>query len=109
MEIATFGGRAGGQDGSRSMSTIIPPAKFGPRRLALGALYPRLYSLLPAIAGGLCLLGAILLLPPAAESVNWLLIKDDPAALADRKLASAFDAGIAVREIEAALAASDAE
>jgi hypothetical protein len=91
------------------MSTIIPPAKFGPRRLALGALYSHLYSRLPVVAAGLCLVGAVLLLPRAVESVNWLLIKDDPAALADRKLTTAFDAGVAVREIEAALAANDAE
>ncbi len=58
-------------------------------------------------AAGLCLIGALVLLPRAFESVSWLLIADDPAALADKKLATAFDATVATREIEAALAAKD--
>lgn len=61
----------------------------------------------PVIAAALCLLGAVALLPRAAESVNWLLIEDDPAALADRKLATSFDTAAATREIEAAIAAKD--
>ena len=35
--------------------------------------------------------------------------EDDPAAIADRALEQAFDRAVAVREIEAALAANDAD
>jgi hypothetical protein len=80
-------------------------ARIGRYRLDLRGGRVRLCLL----AAGLCLLGAVVLLPRAYESVNWLLIADDPAALADRKLVTAFDAGIATREIEAALAAKDPE
>lgn len=87
------------------MSMTISIAKPGPRWRKLGPVF----SGLPVIAAGLCLLGALVLLPHAIESVNWLLIEDDPAALADRKLATAFDSNVAAREIEAALTAKDAE
>jgi hypothetical protein len=87
------------------MSMTISIAKAGPRWRKLGPVF----SGLPVIAAGLCLLGALVLLPHAIESVNWLLIEDDPAALADRKLATAFDSNVAAREIEAALTAKDAE
>lgn len=80
-------------------------AKFGRYRLDLRGWQIRL----AITAAGLCLIGAVVLLPRAVESVNWLLIADDPAALADRKLATAFDATVATREIEAALAAKDSE
>jgi hypothetical protein len=80
-------------------------AKFGRYRLDLRGWQIRL-SMAAAV---LCLIGAVVLLPRAIESVNWLLIADDPAALADRKLATAFDAAVATREIEAALAAKDSE
>lgn len=83
----------------------ISIAKPGPRWRKFGPVF----SGLPVIAAGLCLLGAFVLLPHAIESVNWLLIEDDPAALADRKLATAFDSNVAAREIEAALTAKDAE
>lgn len=83
----------------------ISIAKPGPRWRKLGPVF----SGLPIIAAGLCLLGALVLLPHAIESVNWLLIEDDPTALADRKLATAFDSNVAAREIEAALTAKDAE
>ena len=83
----------------------ISIAKSRLKRFKLGKIYPSL----PVIAAGLCLLGAVVLLPRAIESVNWLLIEDDPAALADRKLATAFDSNVAAREIEAALTAKDAE
>lgn len=87
------------------MSMTISIAKPGPRWRKLGPVF----SGLPVIAAGLCLLGALVLLPHAIESVNWLLIEDDPTALADRKLATAFDSNVAAREIEAALTAKDAE
>jgi len=84
---------------------MISIAKSGLQRLKLGRAQIRLLM----IAAGICLLGAVILSPRAIESVNWLLVKDDPAALADRKLATAFDAAVAAREIEAALAAKDTE
>jgi hypothetical protein len=87
------------------MSMTISIAKPGFKLRTLG----RVFSGLPVIAAGLCLLGALVLLPHAIESVNWLLIEDDPAALADRKLATAFDSNVAAREIESALAAKDAD
>jgi len=80
-------------------------AKFGRYRFDLRGGQVRLLM----AAAGLCLIGAVVLLPRAFESVNWLLIADDPAALADRKLATAFDATIAAREIEGALATKDAD
>lgn len=61
------------------------------------------------IAAAICGIGAAALLPRAIESGWLLLVQDDPAALADRKLARSFDSAAAMREIEAALAADDAE
>jgi hypothetical protein len=61
------------------------------------------------IAAAICGIGAVALLPRAIESGWLLLVQDDPAALADRQLARSFDSEAATREIEAALAADDAE
>jgi hypothetical protein len=61
------------------------------------------------VAAFLCGIAAVALLPQAIESGWLLLVQDDPAALADRKLDRAFNAEIAAREIEAALAANDPE
>ncbi len=61
------------------------------------------------VAAFLCGIAAVALLPQAIESGWLLLVQDDPAALADRKLDRAFNSEIAVREIEAALAAKDAD
>ena len=53
---------------------------------------------------------AVLLLVPHGIDAGWLMAnQDDPAALSDRALAKAFDPGVAQREIEAALAAGDAD
>ena len=61
------------------------------------------------IAAGLCAIAGVTLLPHAIEA-GWLLaVQDDPAALADRKLARSFHADAAAREIEAALTAGDAD
>src|SRR3954468_13856569 len=87
------------------MSMTISIAKPRLKRFKLA----KVYSGLPVVAAGLCLLGAVILLPRAIESVNWLLIEDDPAALADRKLATVFDSNVAALEIDAALTAKDAE
>lgn len=59
------------------------------------------------VAAFLCGIAAVSLLPQAIEAGWLLLVQDDPAALADRKLDRAFNAQVASREIEAALAAKD--
>ncbi|RKE72909.1 hypothetical protein [Pseudorhodoplanes sinuspersici] len=83
------------------MSIPEPPA--GRRRASL------LRVKLLALAAAACGVAAVALLPHAIEA-GWLLaVQDDPAALADRKLARSFNADIAAKEIEAALAANDAE
>ncbi len=45
--------------------------------------------------------------PRGLEANSLLAIEDDPAAIADRALADTFDAAVAQREIDAALAAND--
>ncbi len=61
------------------------------------------------VAAGFCAVGAVALLPQAVES-GWLLaVQDDPGALADRQLDRSFNAVVAVREIESALAEGDPE
>jgi len=52
---------------------------------------------------------ALSLLHPGIEAESMLSAQDDPATLADRALDKTFDAGLATREIEAALAAGDAD
>ena len=59
------------------------------------------------VAAFLCGIAAVALLPQAIEFGWLLLVQDDPAALADRKLVRSFNAEVATREIEAALAAND--
>jgi hypothetical protein len=59
------------------------------------------------IAGVLCAVAGLALLPRALEAESLLVIQDDPVELADRELARKFDSPSATREIEAALAAKD--
>ena len=54
-------------------------------------------------------IGALFLVPLGLEAESILATEDDPAAIADRALAKSFDAAVATREIEAALAANDAD
>lgn len=61
------------------------------------------------IATGICLIAAIALLPHAVDSIALLVVRDDPAGLADRRLEQTFNEAAAAREIEAALAAKDPE
>ncbi len=59
-----------------------------------------------------CLLtagAAVYAVPRGMEAQHLLAIEDDPTQIADRALDGHFDADIATREIEAALAASDAD
>jgi len=61
------------------------------------------------VAGALCAVAGLALLPRAIEAESMLVIQDDPVALADRQLDRTFDAPAAGREIEAALAAKDVD
>jgi hypothetical protein len=81
----------------------IPEPPAGPMRAALVRMR------LLIVAAAICGIAAVALLPAAIESGWLLIVQDDPAALADRKLARSFNSEAAAREIEAALAADDAE
>jgi hypothetical protein len=61
------------------------------------------------IAALLFAIAALVVVPIALEADTLLKSEDDPAMLADRALAGRFDQGYAVKEIEAALAANDAD
>jgi len=74
------------------------PAKAS--RLRIGIL---------AIAALICAVAAFAMLPRAYESAVLLWVQDDPAELAERQLDRSFNTGAAAREIEAALAAGDAD
>jgi hypothetical protein len=52
---------------------------------------------------------AFAVVPRGIEAQSWLMAQDDPAVLADRALATKFDAAVAANEIEAALAAGDVD
>ena len=52
---------------------------------------------------------ALAILPRGFEAQSLLASQDDPVALADRAVARGFDAAVAAREINAALAANDAD
>jgi hypothetical protein len=56
-----------------------------------------------------CALAAYLVVPRGFEAGSLLIAQDNPAALADHLLDRSFDAAVARREIEAALAANDAD
>jgi hypothetical protein len=88
---------------TRPFDMHIPELPAGPMRAAL--LRMRLLVIAAAVFG----VAAVALLPRAVESGWLLLVQDDPVALADRKLARSFNSEAAVREIEAALAADDAD
>lgn len=61
------------------------------------------------VAGALCAVAGLALLPRALEAESMLVIQDDPVALADKQLDRTFDLAAATREIETALAAKDAD
>ena len=56
-----------------------------------------------------CALAALAAVPRGFEAHGLLYAQDDPALLADLRLAGAFDAAIAAREIQAVLAVRDAD
>lgn len=67
----------------------------------------RILALLAAVA--LLSASAAWLVPRAEQALALRLAADDPARLAELRLAASFDADVAAREIEAALAADDLE
>lgn len=81
-------------------------AKSHPAKLQMSA-QTRIKLLI--IAGALCAVAGLALLPRAIEAESLLVIQDDPVALADKQLARSFDTPSATREIEAALAAKDTD
>ncbi len=69
----------------------------------------RLRIALPLTLACACAFAAIQIAPRGIEAEGLLYAQDDPALLADRQLARMFNADVAAREIEAALAADDAD
>lgn len=65
--------------------------------------------LLAWIAAAVFAVAAFFVAPLGIEAHRLLESEDDPAAITDRALASAFDKSVAIREIEEALAAKDAD
>ncbi|MGE3147522.1 MAG: hypothetical protein AB7K04_00480 [Pseudorhodoplanes sp.] len=62
-----------------------------------------------SLAATACLIALVVLSPQIVDAGRLLFNQDEPVVLADRELAQRFDAGVAEREIEAALAAKDAD
>jgi hypothetical protein len=56
-----------------------------------------------------CGVAALLVVPRGIKAESVLAVQDDPAQLADVALDGSFDASVTAREIEAALAAKDAD
>jgi hypothetical protein len=63
----------------------------------------------PAAALVLLVCGAIYLAPRAEDALTLRLAAENPERLAEARLAKTFDADVAIREIEGALAADDVE
>jgi hypothetical protein len=64
---------------------------------------------LPLGLAFVCAVAALTVVPRGFEAEQLLLAQDDPVMLADRVLDRSFDAAVAAREIEAALAVKDAD
>src|SRR5690242_21869343 len=64
---------------------------------------------LSLLAAGALGVAACLVMPQSIGAARWLAAEQDPVALTDLGLQKTFDAPVARREIEAALAADDAE
>lgn len=69
----------------------------------------RLLIWLSLLAAVVCGVAALLLVPRGLEAESILTAQDDPVELADRLLDRSLDAGVIAREIDAALAAQDAD
>jgi hypothetical protein len=64
---------------------------------------------LPLVLAVAAAVASLALIPLAVESDKLIAIADDPVAIADRAVGQNFDGTVAEREINAALAASDAD
>ncbi len=87
--------------------TTLPPANPIEPRPAGRERRARLAPALLACA--LLAAGAGYAVPRGLEAQHLLAIEDDPVRIADRELDQKFNAGVASREIDAALAADDAD
>jgi hypothetical protein len=86
----------------RDRDGLAPPQISG-----IAGRPPRVaWAVICALALGIA---AAYVAPRGLEADALLAIEDDPVALADRALDRSFDAALATREIEAALAAGDAD
>src|SRR5262249_45383121 len=81
---------------------------MGPNRWKIIKMAPLCIRLSLLLAAALALV-AVLTVPHGVTAARWLAAQDDPVALTDLALDQGFDAGMAQREIEAALAAGDVE
>src|ERR1700761_1306243 len=69
----------------------------------------RLHPRLAWLAAGLFALAAVFCVPLGIEAQDLLSSAEDPVAIADRGIERAFDANVAVQEIQSALDANDAD
>src|SRR5262245_18499001 len=69
----------------------------------------RLRIALPLALACACAIAAVTIVPRGFEAQQLLSAQDDPVRLTDHQLRRAFNAAVAAREIEAALAADDAD
>jgi hypothetical protein len=65
--------------------------------------------ILPIILACICAIAAYRVVPHGIEAEQLLYVQDDPVLLTDHQLAQVFNADVAAREIEAALALDDAD
>lgn len=80
-----------------------PARKAEPKPRRARRIAPAL-MLMAALAGA-----AVIVIPRGIDAQALLAVQDDPAGIADRELDKTFSADLATREIEAALAAKDAD
>jgi hypothetical protein len=85
----------------------LPPSNLTDERVAVASRSVRLAPAL--LACGLLAAGAWYAVPRGYEAQHLLAIEDDPAQIADRALDHKFNAAVAKREIDDALAAEDAD
>jgi hypothetical protein len=85
--------------------------RAGLARSAQGAGDPMPQSriALALFAAMACALAGLVCVPLGIQAASLLTMADDPAEISDRALKGAFDRGVAANEIEAALAANDAD
>lgn len=85
---------------------LASPAAIDP----LGTIVPRRRRVMPALLAAVMLAGAAgYVVPRGVDANTQLSIEDDPSQIAARALDGIFDAALAQREIDAALAAKDAD